>query len=94
MRSFLTSLATVLAAGALLAALALVAWRQARTRELLAELAQVRTDRALTDAEMTEQSKRVQYLESRARVVPEARRRLRMRVPTSAEILIFSYEEP
>ncbi|MBI4539676.1 MAG: cell division protein FtsL [Gemmatimonadetes bacterium] len=82
--------AVALALASLLAALGLVAWRQARARELLGELARVRSERALAEAELTEQVRRVQRLESRARVVPEARHRLGMHLPSSAEIVILS----
>ena len=94
MRAVWRTVSIVLSGGSLLAALALVAWRQSRTRDLLAEVAQLRSERAQAETEMTEQSGRVQYLESRARVVPQARRRLGMRVPSSAEIVIFSPVDP
>lgn len=79
----------VLALASLLGALALVTWRQARARELLAELARLRSERALAEAELTDQVKRVQRLESRGRVVPEARRLLGMHLPSAAEIVIL-----
>jgi cell division protein FtsL len=73
----------------MLAALSLVAWRQSRALEALAELDRVRRDRVLAHAEMTALQSRIQYLESRGRVVPEARARLRMRTPDATEIVIL-----
>ena len=40
-------------------------------------------------AEQVELERRVQRLESRSRVVPEARRRLGMRMPDAREIMIL-----
>lgn len=79
---------------ALLGSLGLVSWRQARGLEALAELDRVRTERGLIVAESAELERRIQVLESRARVVPAARRRLGMRTPDATEIVILPGETP
>lgn len=84
----------VLALLSLSAALGWVAWRQARARDFLAELERVRSERALAEAELTEQVRRVHHLESRGRVMSEARRRLGMHLPSSVEIVILSADWP
>lgn len=81
-----------LAVVVLVTALALVAWRQSRALEALAELDRARQEKGLLLAERAELERRVQVLGSRARVVPEARRRLGMRTPESAEIVILPGE--
>jgi hypothetical protein len=70
----------------LVASLILVAWRQGRALEALAALDAVRHERALAEAERSEMERRIEHLESRIRVVPEARARLRMRMPDASEI--------
>ena len=74
----------------LLAALASVAWRQSRAMEGLAEMDQVRRELALEAAERAELERRIQVLESRGRVVPEARDRLGMKTPSSHEIVLLA----
>jgi cell division protein FtsL len=76
----------------LVASLILVAWRQGRALEALAALDAVRHDRVLAEAEKNELLRRIEYLESRVRVVPEARSRLRMRTPEDSEIRILPGE--
>lgn len=78
-----------LATAILLASLSLVAWRQARALESLESLDGLRRDLTLAQAEREELELRVHELESRGRIVPEARRRLGMRVPDAAEIVIL-----
>jgi cell division protein FtsL len=82
------------AAVALLGALGLVVWRQGRAREGLAELDLARREKGLLVAERAELERQIQRLESRARVVPEARRLLGMRTPEAAEIVILPGEAP
>jgi cell division protein FtsL len=79
-----------LATAALLASLSLVAWRQARALEALEALDNVRREQTLGLAELMELQGRVKVLESRGRVVPDARDRLGMRVPEAAEIVILA----
>lgn len=81
-----------LAVAALLAALSLVAWRQSRALEALAELDHVRRETALVMAERLELQRRIRHLESRPRVVSEARERLGMHTPDASEIVILSGE--
>jgi cell division protein FtsL len=85
---------TALMVAVLLAALSLVTWRQARTRESLAELDELRREISLAEAERSELERRIQFLESRGRVVAEARERLGMKTPASGEIVILSGARP
>lgn len=78
-----------LALAVLLASLSLVAWRQARALEALQDLDRVRRDISLAEAERAEVNRRIQYLESRGRVVPEARDRLGMHVPMGEERVLL-----
>ena len=82
------------AAVALLGSLGFLVWRQARALEGLADLAQVRTERRLAIDELADMERRIQVLESRSRVVPEARRLLGMRTPNASEIVILPGEVP
>ena len=83
-----TSLA-VLAVALVLIALSVVTWRQSRAREGLAELDQLRRQISLAQAEETELVRRIQLLESRGRVVRDARERLGMRTPRAEEIVLL-----
>jgi cell division protein FtsL len=85
---------TALMVAVLLAALSLVTWRQARAREALAELDELRREISLVEAERSELERRIERLESRGRVVPEARERLGMKSPGSGEIVILSGTRP
>jgi cell division protein FtsL len=78
-----------LAVVGLLGALGLVVWRQGRAYEALSQLDETRREKGMLIAERSELDRRVQALESRARVVPDARRLLGMRTPESAEIVIL-----
>ncbi len=78
----------------LLAALSLVTWRQARALESLAELDHLRRELSLGHAERLDLEHRIQMLESRSHVVPEAQERLGMRTPTAAEIVLLSGGAP
>ncbi|MSR36634.1 MAG: hypothetical protein EXR95_08335 [Gemmatimonadetes bacterium] len=78
-----------LATVGLIMALGLVVWRQGRALEALAELDSARREKGLLIAEQSELARRIQVLESRAHVVSEARRRLGMRTPEAAEIVIL-----
>jgi cell division protein FtsL len=80
---------TALAVAALLAALSLVTWRQSRTREALVELDRVQRAISLVEAERAELQRRIQVLESRGRVVRDARERLGMRNPEAGEIVLL-----
>jgi len=88
------SLFIVLAVALLLAGLSSVAWRQSRAREELAELDAVRREISLMIAERNELVNRIQSLESLGRVIPEAERRLDMRLPKDGEIVLLARTEP
>ena len=78
----------------LLGSLGFVVWRQARALEGLVDLAQVRTELGLAIDERVDLERHIQVLESRARVVPEARHLLGMRTPNASEIVILPGEAP
>jgi hypothetical protein len=81
------------AVAALLASLSFVAWRQARAIEALEHLDDLRREVTLGEAEETDLVRRVHFLESRGRVVPEAESRLGMRLPEAGEIVILPGED-
>ena len=72
----------------LLGSLSLVVWRQSRALELLRDLDQTRTARAIAEAERSEVARSIEFLESRGRVV-SASTRLGLRVPSADEIVIL-----
>jgi cell division protein FtsB len=78
---------TALAISALLAALSLVAWRQARALEAFSQVDTLQREMTLVDAERTEILRRIETLESRRYVVPAARERLGMIPPGAADIV-------
>ncbi len=73
----------------LLASLSLVVWRQSRALDVLRQLDGLRAQRAMAESEKAELQRRIQTLESRARVVSAARERLGMHVPGGSEIVIL-----
>ena len=79
-----------LATAALLASLSLVTWRQARAMESLEKLDGIRRELSLGESERADLLSRVRVLESRGRVVPEAREELGMRMPDASEIVILA----
>ena len=79
-----------LATAALLASLSLVTWRQARAMESLEKLDGIRRELSLGESERADLLSRVRVLESRGRVIPEARVRLEMRMPDASEIVILA----
>ena len=74
----------------LLGALGMVTWRQSRALESLALLDDLRRQTSVAWAERVELEGEVRVLESRARVVPEARERLGMHVPEGVELVTLS----
>lgn len=80
---------TALAVALLLASLSLVTWRQARALEALAELDVLQRQISLVEADRAELQRRIQVLESRSRVVQDARERLNMRTPRAEEIVLL-----
>lgn len=71
----------------LLGALGMVTWRQSRALESLASLDELHRQMSVAAAERVELERDVLVLESRARVVPEARERLGMHVPEGDELV-------
>ncbi len=83
-----------IAVGALLASLSVVTWRQMRTLEALEELHELGREIEVVSAVRKDLLGEIQYLESRGRVVPEARRRLGMHNPAADEIVYLSGVNP
>ena len=81
-----------LAVVVLLASLGLVTWRQSRALEVLERLDEIRQDASVSQAERVDLERTIQRLESRAWVVPEARKRLRMHTPDASELVILPAE--
>lgn len=73
----------------LLGSLGLVTWRQSRALETLAELDEVRQRASVARAQVVELDRDIQFLLSRARVVPEARASLGMHTPDASELEIL-----
>ena len=87
MRTLTTSGLVALAVACLLASLSLVTWRQSRALESLAGLDALTQEASMARAEISGLEGRIQHLESRGRVVPEARARLGMHVPSDDEVV-------
>ena len=81
-------LEAALAVAAVLLSLGMVVWRQTRALEALAELDAVQSRRAVLAAEKVDLERRIQTLESRGWVLPQAERRLGLRTPQADEIVI------
>ena len=73
--------------------LGFVLWRQSRAFEAHVELDGLRRQVAVAQAEQVELERSVQFLVSRAHVVPVARRRLGMHMPDASE-QVFLPAEP
>ncbi|MEX2583938.1 MAG: hypothetical protein WD766_11720 [Gemmatimonadota bacterium] len=73
----------------LLAALSLVTWRQTRGLEMERALRDVRSERAIAEAERVAAARRVEELRSRSRIVAVARERLGMHLPEDGEIVFL-----
>lgn len=78
---------------ALLGALSLVTWRQARALEVMAEVERVEREISLVQAERAELERRILILESRNHVLVAARERLGLRPPAASEI-VFLVRDP
>lgn len=83
-----------IALAALLAALSVVTWRQMRALEALERLHHLGQEIEVVSAVRKDLLGEIQYLESRGRVVPEARERLGMHNPAAAEIVYLSGVNP
>ena len=77
---------------ALLMALVMVPWRQSRAFEALANLDELRRQTSVAEAERVDLERTIQVLESRARVVPDARDGLGMHTPATSELVILPEE--
>lgn len=84
---------TALLFALLLGSLTLVVWRQSHALAALRELDGVRRERVVEEARRAALSRRVEQLESRARISEVARARLGMRLPTGDEIVILPMRE-
>jgi cell division protein FtsL len=73
----------------LLGSLALVPWRQSRALEVQTHLVRLRNQVSVAVSERVDLERRIQFLESRARVVPAARERLGMHTPAGDELIIL-----
>lgn len=80
---------TALLFAVLLASLTLVVWRQSRALEVLERLDETRRARVVEEARRSVLLRRVEQLESRARVSEAARDRFGMRLPEDGEIVIL-----
>lgn len=74
----------------LLSALSLVTWRQSRAFEELADLDRVERSLSLAESERAELLRRIQALDSRARISSVAQERLGMHRPEASEIVLLS----
>lgn len=79
----------VLAFATLLASLTTVVWRQGRALETLRELDRARSARAIAESERSALLARLQHLESRARILDIATRRLGLRVPAASDEIVI-----
>jgi cell division protein FtsL len=94
MRSHAGTIRLALSFAALLVSLTLVIWRQSRALEVLRTVDQMRSERVISEAERAELTRRIQRLESRTRVVADARDQLAMHVPSANEIVILPLHSP
>jgi cell division protein FtsL len=85
-------LRATLALVALVASLWGVTWRQSRALEAMSALDEIRRQTSLAEAERVDLECSIQVLESRARVVPEARERLGMHIAAGTELVILPGE--
>jgi cell division protein FtsL len=73
----------------LLAALALVTWRQTEGVAREHALRELQAERTIAEAERMELERRIQALSTRVRVVRVARERLGMHLPDDGEIMLL-----
>ncbi|MDX1673296.1 MAG: hypothetical protein R3314_00735 [Longimicrobiales bacterium] len=85
---------TALLLALLLASLTAVVWRQSRALEILRHLDDTRRERVVEEARRSALLRRVEQLESRARVSEAARDRFGMRLPEGDEIVILPLRHP
>jgi cell division protein FtsL len=92
MKGALALLRVMFAVALLVGALALVTWRQSRALEVLEELDRIQRETTVADGEREELERKIEVLESRVRVVPTARERLGMHLPTASEQVFLPAE--
>lgn len=85
---------TALLFAVLLASLTMVVWRQSRALEVLRQLDDTRRERVVEEARRSALLRRVEQLESRARVSEVAHDRFGMRLPEGDEIVILPLRAP
>jgi cell division protein FtsL len=73
----------------LLGSLVVVAWRQTEGVARERALRELRSERAIVDAERMEMERKIQALSTRTRVVRVARERLGMQLPADREVVIL-----
>lgn len=73
----------------LLASLALVTWRQSRAFVVLGRVDTMHRQISIDEARRSDLERTIQTLESRAYVVPAARKRLGMHTPDASELVIL-----
>ena len=69
-----------------------VPWRQSRALETQKALDSLRQEISVSDAERVRLEQVIQVLESRQRVVPEARDRLGMHTPSGNELVLLLHQ--
>lgn len=94
MRRMSDSRRVAIALAALVASLSVVTWRQMRALEVLEERHDLGQEIEVVSAVRKDLLGEIQYLESRGRVVPEARARLGMHNPRADEIVYLSGVNP
>lgn len=85
---------TALLVAVLLASLTAVVWRQSRALEVLRLTEDARRERVVEEARRSALLRRVDQLESRARISALAHDRFGMRLPEGDEIVILPLAEP
>jgi hypothetical protein len=84
------SLLVTLCVALFLASLSVVAWRQGRAREVMADRERVIGAIAMEIDERARLLERIRYLESRGRVTKEAEQRLGLAIPSDSSIVFLS----
>lgn len=94
MRNATANVRAALLYALLLGSLTLVVWRQNHALTVQRELESVRHERVVEQARRAALARRVEQLESRARVSEAARYRFGMRLPSGDELVILPLREP
>ena len=83
------ALVLALSMAAFLAALSVVAWRQGRAREVMAEREALREQIVLETEVRSSLLDKISYLESRRRVVQDARDLLGLHIPDAGDLILL-----